>query len=144
MVYISQNFRNNPAAPVGKWACAPTSTHGPFDKAPTNYSSGADLCGQCVSYVKKVCASLPATSSWKKGEAVKETKMISTGTVIATFNAAGKYEGRVAIFVSKSVNGINVYDQWVSGGAPKAVGPRLIMWTGQGISNNGNNFYIVN
>jgi hypothetical protein len=106
-------------------------------------TKGNDLCGQCVSYVKKVCPTLPLISSWKKGAPVKENASIVAGTVIATFNALGKYEGHAAIYVDQSPLGINVYDRYVTPPSPKAVGPRLLRWIAHGNSNNGNNFYVV-
>jgi hypothetical protein len=53
MPYVSQNYANNPAAPMGTWV-----------GAPPHY-------GQCVSYVKTVTPSLPQTSQWTKGALVK-------------------------------------------------------------------------
>jgi hypothetical protein len=144
MAYVAQNYTNNPDAPVGKWTCAPTSQLQPLDRAPSEtQSKGPDLCGQCVSYVKKVCPSLPATVNWKKGDPVKDAKNIMPGTVIATFNAANKYEGHAAIYVSQNKEGINVYDQYRTPPSPKAVGPRLLRWRGHGNSNNGDLFYVV-
>lgn len=144
MTYISVNYMNNPKAPIGKWSCAPSSSLGPLTEVPTgSKTKGLDLCGQCVSYVKMVCPSLLATSSWKKGEHVKNIKKIFPGTVIATFNSSGKYEGHAAIYVSQNSSGVNVYDQWVTPPNPKAVGLRLLRWGAHGNSNNGDNFYVV-
>ena len=144
MAYVASNYKNNLSAPVGKWACAPTSTFTPFDEAPSgDQTKGIHLCGQCVSYVKRVCPTLPSTSNWKKGAPVKENKTILPGTVIATFNSAGKYEGHAAIYVSQTTAGINVYDQWVTGASPKPVGPRMLRWGAAGNSNNGDKFYVV-
>jgi hypothetical protein len=143
MAYVASNYKNNPNAPEGKWACAPTSSFAPFDNAPSgDQTKGINLCGQCVSYVKRVCPTLPSTSSWKRGTAVKNNKTILPGTVIATFNSAGKYEGHAAIYVSQATGGISVYDQWVTPPA-KAVGPRMLRWGAAGNSNNGDNFYVV-
>lgn len=144
MAYVSVNYKSNPGAPVGKWTCAPTSTKDPFDTPPTGSDTkGIDLCGQCVSYVKKVCPALPATSKWTKGLAVKGNINIVSGTVIATFNAAGSYEGHAAIYVSQNDIGIVVYDQYATPPNPKAVGERVLRWGASGNSNNGNNFFIV-
>ncbi len=145
MPYVSANYANNALAPLGKWTCAPTSSLAPFDDVPpAAKTKGVDLCGQCVSYVKKVCPSLPATTSWSKGLLVKNNTKILPGTVIATFNSAGKYEGHAAIYVSQSAGvGISVYDQYVTPPNPKAVGPRTLRWGAHGISNNGDNFYVV-
>ena len=144
MAYVSTNYANNSNAPINKWTCAPTSTLQPFENAPTGRNTkGSDLCGQCVSYVKQLCRTLPVTGSWKKGASVKNNTKISAGTVIATFNAAGKYEGHAAIYVSQSSVGINVFDQYVTPPSPKAVGPRTLRWGAHGNSNNGDKFYVV-
>lgn len=144
MAFVSVNYKLDPVAPVGKWTCAPTSTKEPFDTPPTgNDTKGVDLCGQCVSYVKKVCPALPATSFWKKGLAVKDNTKIVAGTVIATFNAAGKYEGHSAIYDSQDEVGISVYDQFATPPTPKPVGPRVLRWGAPSNSNNGDNFYVV-
>lgn len=144
MAYVSSNYQNNPAAPVGKWTCAPTSSLAPFGTAPSGDNTrGTDLCGQCVSYVKKVCPTLPATVSWRKGAAVKDNTTIQPGTVIATFNNVGHYQGHAAIYVGQTSAGINVYDQYVTPPSPKAVGQRLLRWGAHGNSNNGDNFHVV-
>src|ERR1700743_3147556 len=94
MAYVATNYKTNSAAPVGKWTCAPTSTLAPLDKYPISTSwhaplvlapnhvltSGNNLCGQCVSYVKKVCPNLPSTDHWKKGASVKGNTTIIEGT----------------------------------------------------------------
>jgi hypothetical protein len=80
--------------------------------------------------VKKVCPTLPETSLWKKGLPVKDNKKISVGTVIATFNTAGKYEGHAAIYVSQDPTGISVYDQYVTPPSPKAVVPGFTSFAG--------------
>ena len=61
MSYIATNYMTNAKAPVGKWACAPTSSLGPFDAAPTDHKSSPDYCGQCVSFAKQACPALPDT-----------------------------------------------------------------------------------
>ena len=144
MAYISTNYINNPQAPVGKWTCAPTSGLAPYNEVPPkDKTSGPAFCGQCVSFVKAVCPSLPATSAWRKGALVKDNKTILAGTVIATFDSSGKYLGHAAIFVAQSAAGIQVYDQWVTPPNPKPVGPRLLRWGAPGNANNADNYYIV-
>jgi hypothetical protein len=144
MAYVSLNYANNAKAPVGKWTCSPTSSLDPFTQVPTGAdTTGLRLCGQCVSYVKKVCPDLPQTSKWEKGAAVKDNEEIVEGTVIATFDEDGNYFGHAAIYVSQSLTGILVYDQYITPPSPKAVGPRTLKWNGQGNANNGNNFYVV-
>jgi hypothetical protein len=144
MAYVSTNYSTNANAPINKWTCAPTSSSQPFAQAPSGeITKGTDLCGQCVSYVKRVCPTLPETGKWTKGLAVKNNATISAGTVIATFNAAGKYDGHAAIYVSQSPTGISVFDQYVTPPNPKAVGPRTLRWGAHGNSNNGDKFYVV-
>jgi hypothetical protein len=144
MAYVSQNYATSPNAPAGQWTCSPTSSLGPFKKAPTGQQTkGTDLCGQCVSYVKKVCPTLPPTGVWTKGAPVKDNQSILAGTVIATFNSAGKYEGHAAIYVSQNKTGIVVYDQYVTPPNPSPVGSRTLRWNAHGNSNNGNNFFVV-
>jgi hypothetical protein len=144
MAYVSSNYLSNQAAPVGKWTCAPGSRLGPLTSVPTETQSRSpDLCGQCVSYVKKVCPSLPQTSMWKKGVQVKNATNVLAGTVIATFNANGRYEGHAAIYVRQGPTGITVCDQYRTPPSPKAVGERLLRWGAHGNSNNGDNFYVV-
>jgi hypothetical protein len=144
MAYIAINYANNPNAPVDKWTCAPNSKLGPFEGVPeTRYTKANDYCGQCVSYVKQVCPTLPATTSWKQGAQVKDNNKIVAGTVIATFNASGKYEGHAAIYVSQSPAGVYVYDQYVAPPNPKPVGPRTLRWGAPRDVNNGDKFYVV-
>lgn len=144
MAYISLNYSNNLNAPVGKWTCAPLSNLQSFDEAPSgDQTRGVDLCGQCVSYVKKVCPSLPNTARWRKGAPVKDNQKLAPGTVIATFSTSGHYDGHAAIYVSQDAVGIKVYDQYVTPPNPKAIGPRVLRWRAHGNSNNGNNFYVV-
>ena len=144
MPYVSTNYTNNPNAPVGKWTCAPTSSLGPFDTAPSGaVTSGSNLCGQCVSYVKRVCPMLPSTMHWRKGEPAKNNASIVPGTVIATFNTMGRYEGHAAIYMSQSAAGIVVYDQFVTPPSPQPVKQRLLRWGAHGRSNNGDNFCVV-
>ena len=144
MPYVSTNYTNNPVAPAGKWTCAPGSELGPFEDVPTGAKTkGPDFCGQCVSYVKRVCPTLPATGAWKRGAPVKDNTKLLPGTVIATFDASGKYEGHAAIYEFQSPAGINVYDQYIYGKAPKSVGPRLLRWGAPLDVNNGDKYYVV-
>jgi hypothetical protein len=114
MAYVSFNYMNNPSAPVGKWTCSPTCALPPYARVPTgDDTKGMKLCGQCVSYVKKVCPTLPVTNLWRKGALVRNNKNIVPGTVIATFNGT-KYEGHAAIYVSQNLAGVSVYDQYVT------------------------------
>jgi hypothetical protein len=145
MSYRSINYATNPKAPADTWVCSPGSALGPFDEAPAGgITKDPNYCGQCVSYVKQVTPGLPQTLIWTQGEQVKATTApILAGTVIATFNNAGKYFGHAAIYVSHDAKGISVYDQYMTTPGPKGVGPRLLRWGASGIANNGDNFYVV-
>lgn len=145
MPHVSKNYLNHPDAPIGQWACAPSSSLGPYASAPpSDTTSGpANYCGQCVSYVKTVSPTLPArTADWKKGAAVKDNKSIVAGTVIATFNDEGKYLGHAAIYVDQGAAGITAYDQWVTG-RPKPIGSRILKWGAPKIVNNADSYYVV-
>ena len=110
---------------------------------PVDTRGYADFCGQCVSFVTRVCPTIPvATSQWKKGKQVKGDLGIVAGTAIATFDGNGRYFGHAAIYESQTPVGINVWDQGITGKG-KPIGPRLIRWNGTGISNDGDGFHVV-
>ena len=144
MSYVSSNYAANSAAPVGQWACTRTSNLGPYNALPVDSTRhNPDYCGQCVSYVTTVCPTIPVnTTQWSKGVAVRGNKNILPGTAIATFNATGNYHGHAAIYDGQDDVGIQVYDQWVTGTA-KAVGKRTLKWGANGVSNNGDGFYVI-
>ena len=68
--------------------------------------------GECVSLVKRMCAGMPATSTWKKGIAVKGSGTLARGTAITTFNAQGRYHGHAAIYIRQDKTAIEVWDQY--------------------------------
>ncbi len=144
MPFVAEDYRTNPAAPEGQWVSTRISGQGPFKTAPAAALQGAPhFGGQCVSYVTRICPTLPVgTRDWRKGDAVRNNGVIKAGTVIATFNAQGRYEGHAAIYESQDAVGIHVYDQWVSG-TPKPIGPRRIRWDGTGVANCGDLFHVV-
>lgn len=124
MPYVSKNYDHNPAAPLG------------------TYVGDQPYYGQCVSYVKAVVPSLPATSQWSKGALVKGNSNLAKGTVIATFNASGHYYGHAAIYEGQTPEGINVIDQWIVP-PPSPIHRRLLRFGAHGIANDGNGFYVV-
>ena len=93
---------------------------------------------ECVALVKQACGA-PQTLLWKKGIQVKGNS-ISRGTAIATFNSSNKYEGHAAIYLSQNTTGISVIDQW--NGHPSS--KRTLRWGGNGRSNDGNQFHVIN
>lgn len=116
----------------------------PFTTAPTGQATqGLDLCGQGASYVQKVCPVLPATKHWNRGVPVRGNDAIAVGTVIATFDTASGFKGHAAIYVGQNLDGIQVYDQYVTAACPKPVGPRTLLWGASGNTNDGNEFYVV-
>jgi len=144
MAYVATNYLTNPKAPLGKWVCTRTSALPPFAQAPpADKTHSPHFCGQCVSFVTTVCTFIPPnTGVWKKGAQVKGNAAILRGTAIATFNADGKYSGHAAIYENQTPMGINVVDQWVTSPA-KAIHQRMLRFGAHGLSNNGDNFFVV-
>jgi hypothetical protein len=144
MSFVSSNYKTSANAPLGQWVCSPGVSFGPYSTVPpANMQSHPNYCGQCVSYVRQVCQTLPPTGQWKQGSVVKGNTAVTAGTAIATFNKDGAYYGHAAIFVSQDDTGIHVYDQFVAGHSPQAISPRLLRWGGHGDVNNGDKFYVV-
>lgn len=83
-----------------------------------------------------------STLTWKPDGGVPYARRILGGEAIATF-IGGKYPQsgprHAAIIVSRSAAGIVVWDQWVK----RPVKRRLILWNGDGLSNNGNSFDFI-
>lgn len=143
MAYVSSNYKANAAAPYGHWVCTRTSPLGPFAVEPDDKAGGPNFCGQCVSFVTRVCPTIPVnTGQWKKGRLVKGDATVAAGTAIATFNAAGTYSGHAAIYESQTAAGLNVVDQWVTRKG-KPIGARTLRFGGHGVSNNGDLFHVV-
>ena len=144
MPYVSTDYANNTKAPLGQWTCTRTSSLGPYDSTPPAETQGnPNYCGQCVSFVTTVCPTLPvSTHSWRKGGLVKGDSTIAAGTAIATFDANGRYNGHAAIYENQTDTGINVVDQWVTPPA-QAIHRRMLRFGARGLSNNGDNFYVI-
>ena len=104
--------------------------------------------GQCVALVRAINPGLGFTASWVRGEPVRGNTDLQPGTVIATFNANGRYtsatdgSSHTAVYLSQDSKGIQVLDQWR--GQPAAV--RTIPWTNPNgtKADNGNHYYTVN
>ncbi len=127
MPYVSDNYDHNPNAPLGEWVKDPWGGY----------------YGQCVSYVKQVVPNMAATSAWIKGAAAKNNPIIKAGTVIATFNADGKYYGHAAIYESQDAGGLNVVDQWITPPGPQPIHRRALKFGAEGLVNDGNKFFVV-
>jgi hypothetical protein len=109
--------------------------------------------GQCVAFVRKA-ASIGATPHWKRGAKIVGDRSIPAGTAIATFDPSGLYgnhtDGRshAAIYVSQSLAGIVVYDQWLGQPPhpPVPVHERVIRFLNGGPGNpvnDGDQFYVI-
>ena len=144
MPFVAASYKANPDAPAGCWVCTRTSPLGPYANVPPAEVTGAPhFCGQCVSFVTRVCPSLPvATRAWRKGNLAKGHPQIKAGTVIATFGDDGFYHGHAAIYDSQDDRQLNVYDQWVEG-HPTAIHPRPLRFGSPLLVNDGTIFFVV-
>lgn len=105
--------------------------------------------GQCVRLIQAWCGAPAPASSWKQGEKVKGATSLRQGTAIATF-IDGNYPNHshgnhAAIYVSQSVRGIVVIDQWAGAkGLERGINTREILFRGHGVaSNDGDTYYVV-
>ncbi len=104
--------------------------------------------GHCVAFVQEASRA-PHTSTWKRGNRVRNERELAAGTAIATFDAAGSYTNsrngtsHAAIYVSQDSKGIQVWDQWL--GQP--VHQRLIRFqaSAPGVKpvNDGDAFHVI-
>lgn len=106
--------------------------------------------GHCVAFVR-AASGAPHSSSWTKGESVKDSTTIVSGTAIATFDESERYGSRkdgtchAAIFLRKTTVGIVVLDQWITNGKRQAVHERVIRFNATGKrTNNGDEYHVVN
>ncbi len=104
---------------------------------------------ECVEFVRQA-AGAPATPAWRQGVHVSEAKSgtIPRGTVIATFDSAGKYPtdglGRhAAIYLEHSADRILVLDQWKAQGKVLQRSIRFRRPKGTSRSDDGDAFYVV-
>jgi len=99
---------------------------------------------ECVAFVRMATAA-PGSTSWKKGtpaifsSGIKNS--ITQGTLLATFDSAGKYSGHCVVFAGfRSDGGVAVWDQNVAG---RTIKWRAIPSTGTGGYNDARAYYIV-
>ena len=73
--------------------------------------------GHCMRHVQ-IVAGVPHSSKLRRGANVREAKL-ATGTVVGTFNDAGRYanatdgSSHVAVLIRQDPEGLVVIDQWV-------------------------------
>ncbi len=103
--------------------------------------------GQCVALVRVARPDIGLTSTWVRGASVEGNTQLQPGTVIATFNASGRYanaangSSHAAIYLGQSDEGLRVLDQW----AGKVAAVRTIPWSSPGAAaaNSGSAFHVV-
>ncbi len=94
--------------------------------------------GECVALVQRA-AGAPQTGKWHRGKLVRGDYTIPRGTIIATFDADGRYgnhtdgTSHAAIYLGQDEKGIYVIDQWNERSGGNIIGhhtPRehLIPW----------------
>ncbi len=105
--------------------------------------------GQCVTLIHAV-VSIPPTSAWRRGDKVKDTKLLRPGTIIATFDSNGRYGNHLngtshaAIYLGQNTAGIRVLEQWKKPSAHPAQERTISFKNGQGYKvNDGDQFYVV-
>jgi hypothetical protein len=117
---------------------------------PKRYAGSSVGDGQCVAYVR-AASGAPHALAWTKGASVKEAGNLFPGTVIATFDANGKYGNRkdgtshAAIFLRMTAGGIVVLDQWVTRGVRQPAHERMIRFNNPGAKkiNSGDAYFVV-
>jgi hypothetical protein len=100
-------------------AAGPEDVGGPYAApAPLTWIGRPSVgSGECVALVQHAAAA-PHTSFWRRGDQVQGKATLEPGTVIATFDADGRYGSRAdgqchaALFLSQDASGIVVVDQW--------------------------------
>lgn len=97
---------------------------------------GTDKVGskQCVALLQHY-AGLPRTSSWTEGKVVLGELTLEKGTAIATF-VNGKYPNQgsgnhAAFYISQTLTGIWVMDQWSSDATKPKVSKRFLRKRGK-------------
>ena len=89
----------------------------------------------------QVACRAPSILEWKRGRPVRNAApmQLPAETAIATFAANGLYSGHAAIYKNQTREGVWVFDQYNG----KPAGTRLIRWDGEGIYDDGDQFYIL-
>jgi hypothetical protein len=103
--------------------------------------------GQCVALVKAINPGIGVTAGWARGASVQGNTGLRPGTVIATFDAAGRYRNATdgsshsAIYLGQSARGVQVLDQWRG----QAAAIRTIPWHNPGApqADTGSRYYVV-
>jgi hypothetical protein len=108
--------------------------------------------GQCVALVQAADPAVGHTSTWAQGQRVVGSD-IAPGTVIATFDANGRYtnstdgSSHAAIYLGQNAQGMQVQDQFVLNGVKQPSAVRTISWNGNTpaaiAANRGTAFYVV-
>lgn len=104
---------------------------------------------ECAEFVRQA-AGAPQTIAWRQGVKVADAKSatIARGTVIATFDAKGRYPvdslgKHAAVYLSHDAFKITVLDQWNDQGEVKQRPIYFNRHKGTRRSNDANTFYVV-
>jgi len=111
-------------------------THMAYVYADVDDLENTDKVGskQCVALLQHY-ASVPRTTSWTEGKVVLGETTLAKGTAIATF-VGGKYPNQgsgnhAAFYISQTLNGIWVMDQWASDTSKPKVSKRFLRKKGK-------------
>jgi len=125
-----------------------TGTGGEFVAASwSQYQGQAVGTGQCVALVQAADPAVGLARTWTQGGQVQGNTNLQPGTVIATFDSAGRYanaldgSSHAAIYLGQNEKGLQVMDQWSDHNASY----RTIAWSGTNgkLANQGSAFYVV-
>lgn len=105
--------------------------------------------GQCVALAHAV-VTIPSTHAWQRGAKVRGNNAIARGTIIATFDASGRYANHLggnshpAIYLGQDGAGLRVADQWIDS-SPQPAHERPIRFrNGKGMkADDGDQYYVV-
>lgn len=102
--------------------------------------------GSCVRLVQVACPGVPNTSKWRPGKQVKGND-IAPGTVIATFDAQGRYPNRrtgnhAAFYHGQDAGWLTVVDQFKSA---KSIKQSRYKFDNEGssLTANADTYYVV-
>ena len=113
----------------------------------SQYQGQAVGTGQCVALVQAADPAVGLTRTWTQGGQVQGNSNLQPGTVIATFDSAGRYANAVdgsshaAIYLGQNSEGIQVLDQWA--GQPAHYRTIYFNNTSGRAANQGGSFYAV-
>ena len=102
--------------------------------------------GSCVRLVQAVCVGMPKADAWRPGQHVKGNS-IAPGTVIATFDASGRYPNKssgnhAAFYHAQDANLLTVVDQYKAAGSIRKSNYKFGN-PGSSLTANADTYYVV-